>query len=64
MSLRETSFATAPNGTPVGAVWDSAEVTGGGRLVIRMDVNWAQNSWKDAATMPLVAQNIAHFLAG
>jgi hypothetical protein len=29
-----------------------------------MDVNWAQNSWKDAATMPLVAQNIAHFLAG
>ena len=55
-------FARGPDGTPVAAVWDSGDVIGGGKLAILMDVNWAQDSYKDASTMPDVAQNIAAFL--
>jgi len=52
-------FARSPDGTPVAAVWD---VLGGGKLAILMDVNWTQDHYKDASTMPDVAQNIAAFL--
>jgi hypothetical protein len=56
------AFARGPDGTPVAAVWGSGDVIGGGKLAILMDVNWAQNSYKDASTMSDVAQNIAAFL--
>jgi hypothetical protein len=57
-------FAAASDGTTVAALWDDTEVVGAGRLVILMDVNWAQSRFADMTTMPAVAQNLATFLAG
>jgi hypothetical protein len=34
-----------------------------GRLVIFMDINWAQNSSDDPTTMPEVTQNVGYFLS-
>jgi V8-like Glu-specific endopeptidase len=56
-------FASGSDGTPVGAVWDDNDVIGGGRLAILMDVNWAQNTFRDSTTMPKVTQNLAFFLS-
>jgi hypothetical protein len=55
-------FATGAGGRPTAAVWGSSDVLGGGKLVLLMDVNWAQNSFRDASTMTQVAQNVAAFL--
>jgi len=55
-------FASAPDGTPVAAVWGPDDVVGGGKLVLLMDVNWAQSNYADMSTMPSVAQNLAAFL--
>jgi trypsin len=57
-------FVQSPGGVPVGAVFDNNDVLGGGRLAILMDVNWAQSTYADPATMAPVAQNLAAFLAG
>jgi hypothetical protein len=52
------------NGDGVIGLWNTSDVVGGGRLVIVMDVNWAQTNFGDMNTMPGVAQNIAYFLSG
>jgi Cutinase len=56
-----TDGTTEKNGA-VG-VWDNADVVGGGRLAIVMDVNWADGGYWDPNTMPSIAQNIASFLS-
>ena len=43
-----------------GAAWQVG--SNGGRLVVLMDVNWAQSEYMDSATMPQVAANIGYFL--
>jgi hypothetical protein len=48
-------------GDAAGALWDVGAA--GGRLAILMDVNWAQSSYGDMTTAPLVAQNLARFLS-
>jgi hypothetical protein len=55
-------FATGA-GYPLGAVWDSSQVAGGGRLVVLMDINWLQPEWADPFTVPQVAQNLELFLS-
>ena len=55
-------LVSSAQGAPLGAVWDSEDVLGGGRVAILMDVNWAQDGYRDATT-PLIVQNIATFLA-
>jgi hypothetical protein len=59
---RADVLASASDGTPVAAAWGSHAVLGGGKLVLLMDVNWAQSNYADPATMPAVAQNLAAFL--
>jgi hypothetical protein len=51
-------------GSGVVALWNEADVFGGGRLAVVMDVNWAQTYYGDMNTMPALAQNIAYFLSG
>jgi hypothetical protein len=53
-----------PSGTAVAAAWDRDEVVGGGRLVLLMDVNWMEDVYRDNATAPALAQNLALFLSG
>jgi hypothetical protein len=55
-------LATALDGTVTGAVWDETNISGGGRLAILMDVNWAQSTFADFTTMGPIAQNLAAFL--
>ncbi len=55
-------FASSASGTPVAAAWGSDDVIGGGKLVLLMDVNWAQTTFRDADTFTQVAQNIGAFL--
>ena len=48
-------------GNASGAAWNIGNL--GGRFVVLMDINWAENSYEDATTMPEVAQNIATLLS-
>lgn len=51
------------NGTM--AVWTEQELVGGvGRLVVMMDINWAQTEYGNLLTIPYIAQNAAAFLKG
>jgi len=56
------TFVSDANGDAAGALWDNLG-TGGGRLAILMDINWAQNNFMDASTFPAVTQNLAYFLS-
>jgi hypothetical protein len=47
-------------GNASAAAWEVGGL--GGRLVIFMDVNWAESSFEDPSTMPEITQNIATFL--
>ena len=51
-------FTDGDSGTS-GAAW---QVGSKGRLVVLMDINWAEDPYKDPATMPPVTQNIGYFL--
>lgn len=48
-------------GDPMAAAWT---LPGGGRVVVVMDVNWAESSILDPDTMPQFTTNIGAFLAG
>lgn len=56
-------FARSTSGVPVAAAWDTADVVGGGRLVVFMDINWLSQGYR-AANWTEVAQNVALFLSG
>jgi hypothetical protein len=57
--------ATAiPEGTPIAAAWDRADVTGNGRLVVFMDINWLEPSDGDTTTAGPLLTNLATFLTG
>jgi hypothetical protein len=45
------------------AAWDRPATDGEGRLVVFMDINWAQAYWR-AANWSDVAENVAFFLSG
>ena len=47
----------------VAAAWDGSTTVGNGRLVLFMDINWAEAAWR-AANWSDVAQNVAFFLSG
>jgi hypothetical protein len=55
-------FASSASGAPVAAVWGSDDVIGGGKVVLLMDVNWAQTTYQDPGTFSQIAQNIGAFL--
>ena len=56
-------FEDAAGDGTVGA-WDPQDVTGGGRLVIVMDTNWAASAYEDSSTFASIVQNLAYFLSG
>ncbi|MET0602913.1 MAG: S8 family serine peptidase [Baekduia sp.] len=56
-------FARSTSGVPVAAAWDTADVVGGGRLVVFMDINWLSRGYR-AANWTEVTQNVALFLSG
>jgi hypothetical protein len=47
----------------VAAAWDRASTVGNGRLVLFMDINWAETSFQ-GANFSDVAENVAFFLSG
>lgn len=47
----------------VAAAWDRSSVVGDGRLVVLMDINWAEG-FEPGSNWQEVAQNIAFFLSG
>ena len=47
----------------VAAAWDRASTVGNGRLVVFMDINWAESFW-EGANWSDVAENVAFFLSG
>jgi hypothetical protein len=47
----------------VAAAWDRSSTVGSGRLVVFMDINWAEAAWR-GANWSDVAQNVAFFLSG
>jgi hypothetical protein len=47
----------------VAAAWDRASTVGNGRLVVFMDINWAESFW-EGANWSDVAENGAFFLSG
>jgi hypothetical protein len=49
---------------PVAAVWGADQVTGGGRVVLVMDINWTEPLYQEATTAAQFAQNVALFLSG
>ncbi len=57
--------AEPPDGpeTPVAAAWDRPSTNGNGRLVLFMDINWAETGWR-ATNWSDVAENVAFFLSG
>jgi hypothetical protein len=63
---RRNRFVTSePNGDGLvfAAAWDNHEVTGGGRLVVMMDMNWHGGMIR-GENWTKVAENIGAFLAG
>ena len=52
----------APMGVAA-AAWNRSSTVGGGRLVVLMDINWAEADWR-AASWSDVAENVAFFLSG
>lgn len=55
-------FVSDSNGDAAAALWDNLG-SGKGRLAILMDINWAQTSYMDPTTMPLVTQDLPDFLS-
>ena len=51
-------------GTPIAAAWDRSDVTGHGRVVVLMDINWLESSYGDTTTAEPLAVNLATFLTG
>ena len=49
--------------TVVAAAWDRSSTVGNGRLVVFMDINWTEETWR-AANWSDVAENVAFFLSG
>jgi hypothetical protein len=48
----------------IAGAWDHADLVGHGRLVVFMDINWAEAGVYSAPNWSDVAQNVALFLAG
>jgi hypothetical protein len=55
---------SGPGSTVLGAVWDSSEVTGGGRVAVLMDINWCEQWELDPVTAPQISADLALFLSG
>lgn len=49
---------------PVAAVWGPNQVTGGGRVVVVMDINWTEPSYMEPTSAAQFAQNVALYLSG
>ncbi len=60
--FEDNVLATAPNGTPVGAVWDSPSLAGNaGRLTLLMDSDWLL---EDSPARRAIVENIQTFIDG
>lgn len=55
------AVVTLPSGAVAVSAFDIG--TRGGRLVVVMDVNWAQTAYGDPSTIPAVTENLATFLS-